>query len=220
MNITDLPYEILVCVFSLLPPESKNSASRTCKRFSLLLRSPYAWPVVDLTSYPRAPRVAKHAPAASPPGEYPSPYDLALTSYLRALARVRPRLRTFRLCIDSVDLCRHTDDLRAFLRSASGCCLRVAQFNFASTLRYDVDKDRAYLLRRRKRYYQHFLRQFAIAGTTSASSSQLRHLVLAYDWTEATFRCLAELKQLETLVLQRYHVIETGFSQHAIQKVP
>ena len=218
-NITDLPPEILVYIFSLLPPESKNCLSRTCKRFHALLQSSYAWPVVDLTAFPRV--CGSHMTSGTASGP-PSPYDSRLSGYLRALSRIEPRVQTLRLCIDSVDLHRHIEDLEPFLHSMSGRCLRVAHLNIGSASRnHDCDQDRVYLLRRRKRAYQHFLCYFSKAAGGSASHpSALKHLLLAYDWTEAAYRHLADFTQLETLVLQRYNFVDSHFSQHALQKVP
>ena len=197
LNLQDLPSEILTRVFSNLSPESKNSVARVCLRFSKLIRTGDCWTVVDLTTFPR-PTTSATTKA----------YDRQMRDYLRYLTSVRPKLEVFRMTVDSG---RHYAELTDFVKSIRGQRLRVAHLNWVTL--ESADKDKRYALRRRSRNFYPFFKHLVKAAP------DLRHLVVPYDWSDPFLRHLAAMKNLRTLVLQRFSLYEPNFSQHSVQQV-
>lgn len=213
----ELPLLCKLKIFSYLNVVDKGRSSRVCRKWNEMMRSPFNWEVVDLTSdfsmacLPSA----EHQPKDAGCSEC---YCKRVHCFLTYLSSIQPVLKRLDFCYDIGESeNRYLDSVKLMLQKSNCQNLRYVRVNWKALQDLWLEppnplyKDQLYSIRLKQRRFTYFFDDF-----TSIAPS-LTTLILPFDWNPKAVECLTRLKDLQSLVLK--HLYVNCLEQHPLDHV-
>ena len=204
-------------IFSELTPAQRGVAARVCHEWSVLMRKPILWNVIDFASFPPYPSTTEDNALTA--GERLLAYDnyrARVKDYLAFLVNIHPEMSFLRFefdigdvrdgWLDALQALLHASQLQNFEHAELGWTETPAKpyvpDNSSATWCATDCKDLMYRHRHRQRLFVKFF------DTFTAVASSIVSLTLPFDWTERSLRALHRLPNIEILNLQKYFVFQ------------
>jgi hypothetical protein len=207
--IQRLPTDCRLKIFSFLTVKEKGVASLVCREWNDLMKTPGLWGTVDLTTFPMCSVKRKNHHCGQLCYKL---YRIRIQRLIHYLMQVKPVIRNLSFAFDIGD----SEDgwlklLEGFLKCTRLQDLVFANLNWRETPMKSMwvehsawtMNDFMYSHRRRQRLFCSFFDTFATAAPN------VRKMILPFDWSGRSFKSLRKLKQLDSLVLEKYFVFQT-----------
>ena len=203
----NLPNDCQIRIFQFLSPADRGRLSCVCAKWAALMRTSCIWDKIDLTTFPSCP-----AGDETDEQSYVD-YRTRAQKYLRYLQEIRPTLHWLSFAFD---IGNHEDGwlecLSCFLKSARCRDLKFARLDWTETpIRTMVESvtwstnDYQELMQRHRHRQRLFVNFFTMFG---AMAPNLRQLIVPFDWSSKSLVTLSRLRNLRTLVLEKYFVVQ------------
>lgn len=208
-----LPYLCKLRIFSFLETIDKGVAAQVCREWNTLVKCPSLWSSIDLAAFTLHSKWCLQRIHHCDRDCYKA-YCERMNKFHRFLTAIGPALRSFRFAYDIGDgQDGWLEWVESFLTASQCRELESAYLNWKETPAkpFWVDGDRwssedynelMHRHRHRQRQFVRFLEFF------SRRAPNVSKLVMPFDWSAKTVQLLMNLRNLETLVLEKYFVFQ------------
>ncbi|KAK6179530.1 hypothetical protein SNE40_011863 [Patella caerulea] len=213
----DLPEACKLKVFSYLENVEKGKYSSICKDWAFLMKSPRLWNHVSLSDFTLR-CLCTHKCTS----ECYKKYKSRVFHFIQYLCQIRPVLNSLEFKLDIYNPSdKYLPQIENFLRMSQCRELNYAHLNWKETPNQPLWLEEDCLYRESDVIHRHRLRHrkfvwFFDFFTNIASN--LRTLIMPFGWSETSVEHLKRLKNLHTLVLEKYFVFQ-GLNQALLDRV-
>lgn len=207
----DLPDDCMLKVFSFLDVMERGRAAKVCRKWNALTKQSSLWTVVDLTSFPLCPiQKTSHVCGA----DCYKNYRVRVKKFMRFLQSVHPVMRRLSFAFDIYDQeDRWLESIEHLIQAAHCQELAFAHVNWKETpikpfwveqIAWSVSDYNEFMHRHRHRQ-RRFIQFFDLLTTRAPN---IQKMVMPFDWSQKSLEFIGRLKNLNTLVLEKYFVFQ------------